>query len=455
MESVLQPVDVPTGDDDLRPYVRLIARRYRTILAVALLASIAGLLATFVIPRTYEADALVASTNRQYILSFDSRFSETNDRTQTTSANGLLALATGDEVLTAVAMAKPPGVPASLLSAESLRRIMSASLSTGNDFVILKVRAPQPDQAAAIANAWADAVVARGREVYGLTDQDLQYLNSRQLAAKQDLAKADAALADFQAHSQLSSLNAQVKALGDQQETYLADRDEVLQLRTAVRGLRSRLESYPSDAKVAPGDDLTALLLEAKAYNANSEVPIQFQVGGAIGNGSVDASDLRAALDGLDSQLASRSDFDDARLKEIQSQILLLQGQIQQAQNEADRLTLQRDIAKENYQALTRQVEGLRSAAETVNAGIRVASRAVSPRDPVLSRGLIVAIGGAVGLLLGISVVLIEDWWRAGEDKSARNAVASQAEAESHLDARTVGVQIESSTATLDKVARH
>jgi uncharacterized protein involved in exopolysaccharide biosynthesis len=133
-----------------------------------------------------------------------------------------------------------------------------------------------------------------------------------------------------------------------------------------------------------------------------------------------DAGQLRAYLDDLQAQIRTRSNYDQGRIATMSPEILQLQGQIQQVKNEEDRLTLQRDIAKQSYQSLVQETEGLGIAGHGVDGGIVVASPAIPPTLPVSAHlATTLAQAGAIGLLLGLSIVGLEEWWRRGSKASA------------------------------------
>jgi uncharacterized protein involved in exopolysaccharide biosynthesis len=426
---------------DLRRVALLVSQHYRFIVGIALLAAVVGLGASFLQPKSYEGRALVAVTTPQYVLNFDPRFQSTH-QDPTAISRALVSLATGDEVLGALMASASGGLPRGVQSVDDLRSFLDAKPTSDPSLVALSVRTENPEQSSALANAWADALLVRARSLYGQTNGDLTYFEARTSVASTDLEKAQTALSNFQARNQVNVLNAELATLEEDQKTYLADREAIGRLIADIGGLRRHLNEYPSDARVPLGDDLTALLLETKAFNANTSAPIQLQVSdtgsastrnGALvfalnasapiqlqvsdtGSASTrNAGELHTLLDDLESQLKSRASFDEARLAEIDPQILQVQGQVQKVQNEADRLGLERDIAKDTYQALVRQTEEVRMSTEGADGPVKIASRAVPPRQPASPRtGLIVAVAGCAGVLLGLAAVLTQEWWRKG-----------------------------------------
>jgi len=424
-------LDDPSDDEiDLGEYVRTVIRHWRMVVGLAVVAALAALGVSFLQPRVYEARAMVAITKPQYVMNFDPRIGSSADLAP--PAKALIGLATSDDVLAALA-SSPAGasLPAGAQSADALRKMLAAESTADPSLVALKVRAENPEKAAALANAWAEALVTRARDVYGQGQGDVTYFEARLAEADQSLARAEADLAAFQARSELSVLKARLSALQDDQKAYLAEQQAIARLMVDVEGLRKKVAAYPPDADVAVGDDLTALLLEIKAFSAQTTTsvqtttsgqtttsvqtasPIQLQLGGAEVSSSKRAGDLQKSLASLSENLSAKSSATQARLGEITPQILKLQGQVQQLENESGRLTLARDLAKETYQTIARKAEEARIAAQASRGQVAIASQASPPSEPASSRRLLtVAVASVLGLLVGIIGAFGLEWWR-------------------------------------------
>ena len=430
-------LDDPSDDEiDLGEYVRTVIRHWRMVVGLAVVAALAALGVSFLQPRVYEARAMVAITKPQYVMNFDPRIGSSADLAP--PAKALTGLATSDDVLAALA-SSPAGasLPAGAQSADALRKMLTAEATADPSLVALRVRAEDPEKAAALANAWAEALVTRARDVYGQGQGDVTYFEARLAEADQSLAKAEADLAAFQARSELSVLKARLSALQDDQKAYLAEQQAIARLMVDVEGLRKKVAAYPPDADVAVGDDLTALLLEIKAFGAQTTTsvqtttsaqttpsgqtttsvqtasPIQLQLGSAEVSSSKRAGDLQKSLASLSENLSAKSSATQARLGEITPQILKLQGQVQQLENESGRLTLARDLAKETYQTIARKAEEARIAAQASRGQVAIASQASPPSEPASSRRLLtVAVASVLGLLVGIIGAFGLEWWR-------------------------------------------
>jgi uncharacterized protein involved in exopolysaccharide biosynthesis len=415
------PALVPTGDRDdeidLSPYFKVVAKHYRLVLGVAIIAALIGAGVALTAPKTYVAQASIVVTPPLYVLNLDLQSQSTQGQNladiAAQRARALLSLALTDDVLNVLISTGGAGSPKEPKSTDDLRQIFQVESGSDPSLIILTVRNPDPQQAATLANAWADALVLQGQSVYGGNTSDLTYLQGTVVTASDNLSKAEAALVDFEAHSQVSILSARLTVLKLDQQTYLADREEVNRLNKDVQGLRSHLGQYSPSAKVSLSDDLTALALETEVFGASTSVPVQVQVNSTDGVSTKTAAELQGTLDDLEAQLTSRSNSDQARIDQMTPQIPDLQGQVQKITSDENRLTTERDNAKSIYQALTQQTEAVRLAPPSANSQIRIASHASAPTRPSQSHTAILATAfGGAGLLIGIVLALVLELWR-------------------------------------------
>lgn len=118
-----------------------------------------------------------------------------------------------------------------------------------------------------MANAWAEALVRQGRELYESGPGDVKYLQSQLAQAESDLGRAEADLADFEAGSDLTSLKASLAGLQQNQQTYLADAESIRRLGGDVERFRQQLAQQPAGSRASLSDYVTDLLLQAKVAN--------------------------------------------------------------------------------------------------------------------------------------------------------------------------------------------
>jgi uncharacterized protein involved in exopolysaccharide biosynthesis len=332
-------------------------------------------------------------------------------------------LAKGDEVMEALFARLNPR-PAEIKTLGDLRGMVEAKAGTDPSVVQLIVRSPNPQEAARIANLWAEIFVAHANRVYGASDEELKQLEGQLAQAQAELEAAEQALIEFQARNQASILDARLDSLKSDQAHYLADQRAITYILQDIQALREQLARQPSERPSSLADDLTTLFLQIKAFNAQASAPIQLQVNSAESLSNKSIKETIALLDDIAQALRAKSAEIGQRLEELQPQILSLQRQLQEIYTESDRLTRQRDLAKETYTALARKVEETRIAVQGVQSTARLGSRAAVPEKPARPRKLLnTAVAGVLGLMLSVFGAFVWEWWQGGaEEQGSRGA---------------------------------
>lgn len=397
---------------NLRQYVKTLIRYWKWIVGVAVIAAITALAVALVMPRTYKATALVIVTRPRYILQFDSRL-QTVYNVQP-AYKVYPELATSDGVLQA--LLNPSNNPSeNIKTLQDLRGMLSAKVGADPSIVRLVASSSDPAQAAHMANAWAKVFVAWANEMYGDQDtEQVRFFESQLQRAQTELEAAEQALIEFEAQNPALLLKNQLDSSSRLQAEYLAEQRDIAHTIQDVQGLRNQLTEHPGGAP-ALADQLTALFLQLKSFNAQANAPLQFQIPevGAFSNQT--AEEQVVWLDSLSKTLAAKSAEIDTQLVKLEPQILDLQQQLRAANTSEERLIRARDVARETYLTLARKVQEVRIASQDVGDPARLASEAAVPEQPAGPRKiLIVTAAAALGLTLAVIGVFIIEWWREG-----------------------------------------
>jgi uncharacterized protein involved in exopolysaccharide biosynthesis len=412
---------------DLRAYVRILIRSWKWIVGLALVAAVVALVVSLVLPPTYEASAVVIITQPRYQMQFDPRFKTVDQWVPAYKA--FPTLATSDGVLHNVLDAYTPSSDAGIeeWTLRNLSKMVEARSEGDQSLVVLRVHSRSPGAAAAISNLWADALVSQGTKIYSEREDDVAFFEEQVAQAEVVLNQADAALIEFEAHSQANILGAQLESLLQTQADYLADQRAIAYVIQDIRGLRDQLAQQPGDRPISLADDLTALLLQIKAFNllqvkaldAQASTPIQLQVNSAESISDKSPADQIAFLDDLVAILEAKSSEIDGRLAELEPQTLALQERLQEITAASERLVNARDLASETYATLSRKLEEARISAQEENGVLQVGSYAAIPEDPASPRKLLnTVVAGALGLMLGVCVALAPHWLRGDEERA-------------------------------------
>jgi uncharacterized protein involved in exopolysaccharide biosynthesis len=360
-------------------------------------------------------------------MQFDPRFRTVDQWTPAYKA--FPTLATSDGVLCTVLDGYTPSPDAGIeeWTLRNLSKMVEARSEGDQSLVVLRVRSRSPEAAAAISNLWADALVSQGTKMYSEREDDVAFFEEQAVQAEEALNQADAALIEFEARSQANIVGAQLDSLLQTQADYLADQRAIAYVIQDIQGLRDQLAQQPGDRPISLADDLTALLLQIKAFNlmqvkaldAQASTPIQLQVNSAESISDKSPAEQIAFLDDLVAILEAKSSEIDGRLAELEPQTLALQERLQEITAESERLTDARDRTSETYATLSRKLEEARISAQEENGVLQVGSYAAVPEEPVGPRKpLNTVVAGALGLMLGVCVALAPHWLRGDEERA-------------------------------------
>jgi uncharacterized protein involved in exopolysaccharide biosynthesis len=392
---------------DLRPYLAALWRRWYWIVGMAVVAAVVAFVFTRISPPAYEASAVIMITEPQYQMQFDPRF---GTEVQEPAYRAFPTLATSDGVLARVVESYTPSAEAGLeaWNVHHLRRMVEATSEGDPRLLVLTVRALTAKDTAAIAAVWADVLAERGNEIYGSSEEDVSFLEAQFAQSKRALDEADTAVIEFQARNRTSILAAQLASLEETQQRYLTETIKIAFLTQDVEDLRAQIGGQSAEGQAPPGASLTALLLQIRAYNAESTSSVLLEVrdDGALLDTTV--AEQVKLLDDLAATLEARAAEIDARLAGLEPRQLALQRELQVDATELARLLREQELADETYATLVRKLDEARIAAEEEDELLQVGSYPSMPTEPASRGGILAAAaGGLLGFLAGVVIVLV------------------------------------------------
>jgi succinoglycan biosynthesis transport protein ExoP len=411
---------------DLRGYVEILLRGWKWIIGAGVVAGLAALVVSFLMPPTYEATSLVIITEPRYQMQLDERFE---------TAEGLLVeyevfptLAVSDDVLDEVLnRCMPSDMDPETWTLHALSAMVQATSKGDPSLVVLGAESGSASDAAAIANTWAEVLAERANDIYGEGDDEVQFFSAQVAGAQQALDEAEAALIEFQGRNQTSILQAELDSCVRTRTDYLADQRSIAYLLQDIEGLRNQLAEQPPGSVSSLADDLTTLFLQIKAFNAGASAPIELQVASAESLSSRSLSEQIGFLDGLVVTLEAKSAEIEDRLGLLVAPILELQGDLEEIDAEQESLARDIELASERYLVLARKLQEAQLAASEPQGVAQVGSYAAVPTYPAGPRIALNTAGAAVGgLLVGAFGILAISWWTAGRD--ARGGVKGESD---------------------------
>jgi len=416
---------------DLREYVMVLLRHWKMIGALAIMAAVVAGGVSLLLPPTYEATALVSVAQPRYTLRL-----EGVPQGPPIPVKAYPDLALSDGVLSRVFSEVRDGLPSRVDTLSEFRRILKASPAPDPSVLRLTVRDTDPGRAAKIANAWANVFTAGAGRLYGQDAANLANYEEQLATARTNLDTAEQALAAFQASNQVAILQAQLESKQAILTNYLNRRHQLDLLIQDAQDLLTRLETLDPGAPSGLTDDLMVLSLSVRMFGNQTisgefqmdqpAVPLQVQiVSGQSLSGKTTAEQVALLKDLLDTLQARVVDAQ-VRVEALEPEILELQGRLGEAQTRENQLARALDLAETQYKTMANIVQEARVATQDSANIVQIASEATVPTERAgPRRTLNTALGGALGILVGVFAAFVGEWWRAPRSVVAQGALAS------------------------------
>ena len=396
-------------DINLRPYISTLLLNWKLIvITIIIMAIFTFVINSLVTSPSYSATALVAVIASRDSIEIDRGIVGVNEE-QPLAAFPEIALS--DEVLSNVLMHLALHDSTSI---SAFRDHLESESGADKSLIILTAKSERPEEAAQIANAWAEIFVDVANRLYvGQNEEQVLFFEEQLVKAKEALVIAEISLSEFQAVNQTQIITNTLIVFEQQYTDLLFRQIQIDQLLKDATALQEQLLSQPSIINVSYADQLTYLQLQLQSFNGESTLPVTLQLNTQENLTTDDRSDHIEIIDGLIHTLEEKAIQTEVDLTELEPKILALQQESQIMLSELTRLNNNLDIAQRTYNALAFQVSEERIISQDTGSGFQLASRAVIPNESTSSSQLLAAvIGGFMGLLLAAIGVLINDWWK-------------------------------------------
>lgn len=394
---------------DLRHYLTALLRAWWFILLCTLLAAALTYGISKLLPRQYEAGALVVATSARTTVQFDTRIATQNVQI---SSRSYPDLALSDELLQRLLAEVRPEAP-EVRNLSELVKLLESTALADPALLELSVTYDDPAIAALIANKWAELFIGWANEVYSDTTQEqVAFFEGRLLASEAAWQETSAALASFQSRNRLTTLKQELDNLLATQALYLFEERQKTLLLQNVQALQAQLAAQPTGA-TAVGEQLTTLFLQLKAFSAEPTTALQLNLDPQAQPFNQSRQELIATLEKLAQSMTVQIEAAAQAAALLEPEILSLQVEQQTLQTELDQLLQNEQVSNETYLALARKVEEERIALQDSDSGFRLASRAAVPQRaarPLVLLNTVIAF--VFGLLVSVLAVIVYTWWR-------------------------------------------
>lgn len=382
---------------DLTRYLRILVRHARLGIVIFILTAGAILLVNLLRPASYTATATLFAGGPQYQWRFDSRLSP-NIPVNVNWQRIFLDLAKDPWFRSQVAAQVETRFPH--------KNIGEMSVRAGKQSLIhIDVTAFTPQDAAGLANAWAEAFAYQAEQLYGATAlaepfaQELkrweeQYQQAvkavEEFKARTGVGIASEGAPSLEGYEWLGALGME---LAERSRQLAAHRQAIANLQL----LKEQLEQ--ARRQNASLEELSWQLLDAPTIAARGILTHE-----VVAEHLNDAGALAALLD---AELTAQQ----AAATALEERLSADQAQLAQLSSELDRLVEERNLAKENYLTLQRKVSEIEIENRVEGPLVRVVGKAAAPEKRASRDWSVVAVLAiTAGAVLAIAASIIAEF---------------------------------------------
>jgi capsular polysaccharide biosynthesis protein len=396
---------------DIRKIVTTLLRYKFPILAITVgLAIAAFAFSRLVLPKQYEASALVIMNKPIFTADLDSRIQTVPQMPDGRSLTDLAK--TDDLMLEILQLPDAAGIPDGERTVEALKKRFDVAL-IGLNQLRLTVTMEDPQQAARLANLWAIKVAERINGLFDINNHSMTQVEQQLVTAYQKWGEAEENLLNYLPNSQVNTLDVNLANARNRYEAYLNKIHNIDLIASDLQYFDARLAAKNRNALLSLEDSLSLVTLQQRIMGGG--IGIQVQAGGSelLGEGYM-VADARAALSSLGHSLESQRKEFEAKLESESIQIASIATELERARYQLSELTVQRDLALNAFQALTSQQEENRISLAQNNQLARLAAPAIPPEEDSGPHSAINGVAaGILGFIVSVGSVLALDWWRS------------------------------------------
>lgn len=388
---------------DLRELIQALWRKKWLIVGVTFLTGVATLLiSSFLVQKSYQSAAYVTITEPRLITELEPSI-QTNPVIFETSGLSELAESAELQELTLLELG--------VIDFQQQQTYEFTASLQGEGQLRLRVTAEDPTLAADAANTWADVVIMRINQLYGIDEESLLTLELEVSMAKANWEAAQLTLEKHLPESRLDSLELQLSASRSMMSKSLKEIDCNQLLISDIQALQTQIESQNPADILSTGTSVSMITLQQRAATIQQETSVHLQIDQ---NWQVDLTVAEAVviLQQFIDALVSQNQELGEDLISLENEISELVLSLEKEQYRVDQLSQERDLARQTYTALSSQLEETRITMAQEDRPAKLGANAVEPMVPSGPRILLItALAAMIGAMLAVGVVLFRNWW--------------------------------------------
>jgi polysaccharide biosynthesis transport protein len=405
------------GDEiDLRELVLTIWQGRWVIITLTLIVSLAAFAFNkWVLPEKYEAIAYVSITEPMLQFKDTSEISISAKLPDIASAT---ELATNQALLEKVTAA-PEIVPLWDAASDSITEIVEVA-AAGKDQLRLIVSDTNPERAALLANIWAEQVAKQINLLYGV-EAIAQTLEAQVAQSKEEYALAQGNLENELLQNKLDALNAQLERTKGDLSCVLSRNSAATRILEDLRILEESLQNQTGGGSLSLGDALSLTTLQQRAsasqicasQTQNPQLQIENET--LIG---IPLSDALEAISQMQEALQTQQPLVVGEQARLEAEIPSLQRDLAKAEYQLDQRVQVRNQSQELYTALLQQQSRITAILRTSGKVATISAFAVVPDEKSSPKTLInIALAGVLGLMLSVFWVFVAGWWQKSAEE--------------------------------------
>jgi len=406
---------------DIRKLLKSLLSRWYWIIGVTLLVGITVFLMFFLKKEAFEAKSKIALIQPRFEAEFNSNIT-TSDLTMPSEGfinNAVLSTEIVQELFSARSNPEKNDISLEQFAENNL----NVELESKGAIVTLIVKAETPEEAASLANHWAELAIKQINSTYfGIDVDQVAYFQEQMEIAKAARLESGNALVEFAAKDNSNYLQIELDNINAKAGDIL-QRSAVLEAAESdVMGILNYLQGYDLDAIARQSDLFNFTLIQTRVYgspvvNGLAASPIQLQLVVNSSNEQLTNRDFIETLNNWTEVLRSEITALQSEHAALLSEVTPLQSSIKAIQLEQFLLETDYSLNESTFKTLQTKLEEVTLNIETADGNARLLSEALPPQESVphntVRNTLIASI--AAGVLTSIVILLI-DWWKTDEE---------------------------------------
>jgi uncharacterized protein involved in exopolysaccharide biosynthesis len=273
-----------------------------------------------------------------------------------------------------------------------------------------------PNEAAALANQWAQISVKRINSLYsGVDDNQILFFDNQIEITTQNLDNAKIALEEFEARDQSTLISNELDSLFALQSSSLRKQRLLENARQDALGILQTLENSNASTQVVSQihDNFKVLQLRLYADSGFDQAPIQLQLSNSPVGESLTVAQMRVLINDWVEVLEDQYEELEGNSTQVEEQVLAYQQQLRKYYNQRQTLELQYNVIKDTYETLLRKQREVRISSDEHSGDAQVASQARVPEERMPHNTVRnTAIALVAGGILAVIFIIMRDWFK-------------------------------------------